>query len=225
MKKILLMVFSIIILTGCSAEYNIKFDKNMNVEEELFAYESDAFYESYSKSSYNRVISFILEPNLEYFNNNDYSIVTDSFDGDKGAKISRKFKDINEYKETSKIYKQAVDEIEYEEVDGIVTIKAKVSINFNEQDQEKYNVENLKLNINLPFVVKSSNADKVKKNTYTWTFDKDNSSREIEIVFNKNKLNIDYTPYIIIGGIVLFIIIVYVYFKNKIKNRNKINEI
>ena len=225
MKKLLLMLFSIIILTGCSAEYNIKFDKNMHVEEELFAYESDDFYSKYEKTSYQKVISSILAPRLGYLNENNYDVLVDSFEGKKGAKISNKFNDFNEYQETSKIYKQSVDIISYDEVDGIVTIKAKVSINLAEQNQEKYKVDKLKLNINLPFVVKSSNADKKSHNTYTWEFDEDNNEREIEIVFDKTKLNINYKLYIIIGGIILALIIIVIYFKTKITNRNNINEI
>jgi len=225
MKKVILALLCVIILSGCKAEYSINFDKKMNIDEELFGYESDEFYESYTNSSYNRVISFILEPNLEYFNNNDYNIKTDSFNGKKGAKINRRFNNFDEYKKISKIYKEAVNDISYNEEDGIVTIKAKVNINTNEQNQEKYYVSDLKLNITLPFEVKDSNADSIDKNTYTWNFNKENNNREIVISFDKNKIKVDYTMYIIIGGIALVLAIIAMFFYFKFKNRDKLNEI
>lgn len=225
MKKVILALLCVIVLSGCSAEYNITFDKNMHVEEELFGYESDEFFSSYTNSSYNRVVSFIIEPNLDYFNNNNYNIDIGSFDGNKGAKINRSFNDFNEYKEISKIYLEAVDDISYTEDNGIVTIKAKIHINTNEQNQEKYYVSNLKLNIKLPFEVKKSNADSVSDGIYTWNFDKENNNREIEISFDKNKVNVDYTLYIIIGGIALAVIIVFMFFYFKFKNHDKLNEI
>ena len=225
MKKVILALLCVIILSGCKAEYNITFDKKMNVDEELFGYENDEFYDSYTNSSYNRVISFILEPSLDYFNNNDYSIKTGDFDGNKGAKINRSFNNFNEYKEISKIYKEAVNDISYNEDNGIVTIKATVHINTDEQNQEKYYVSDLKLNITLPFEVKDSNADSVNKNTYTWNFNKENNNREIVLSFDKNKIKVDYTMYIIFGSIALVLIIIVMFFYFKVKNRDKLNEI
>ena len=221
-KKLLMVLVSLFILTGCSVDYNITFDKDMKVNETMYATETDEFFSNYPNSSYQRVIGFILEPNLDFLNHNDYNVNIDEYSGNKGVKIERDFLDFNEFKNTSKIYLQAVDNIEFIEDGSYITLKAKVSINTNEQNQEKYYVSNLKLNIELPFVVKDSNADMVKKNIYTWNFDKNNNNREIIITFNKDKLNIDYKLYIIIAGSILAVLLVYFGIKYKVKTRNNV---
>ena len=237
MKKVILALLCVIILSGCKAEYNITFDKKMNVDEELFGYENDEFYDSYTNSSYNRVISFILEPSLDYFNNNDYSIKTGDFDGNKGAKINRSFNNFNEYKEiygAAQLYevssKSEDPEIRKTSLEKLAECYTQLNntdghINTDEQNQEKYYVSDLKLNITLPFEVKDSNADSVNKNTYTWNFNKENNNREIVLSFDKNKIKVDYTMYIIFGSIALVLIIIVMFFYFKVKNRDKLNEI
>lgn len=221
-KKLLMVLVSLFILTGCSVDYSITFDKNMKVNETMHATETDEFYSNYPNSSYQRVISFILEPNLDFLNHNDYNVNIEEYNGNKGVKIERDFLDFNEFRNISLIYLQAVDGIEFIEDGSYITLKAKVSINTNEQDQERYYVSNLKLNIELPFVVKDSNADKVKKNVYTWNFDANNNNREIIITFNKDKLNINYKLYIMIAGVILFILLVYFGIKYRVKTRNNV---
>ena len=67
-KRILYVIALILLCCGCSTKYTIEIDENLGVKEYAKAVETDEFFEQYPNSSVERVIGFLLEPNLEYLN-------------------------------------------------------------------------------------------------------------------------------------------------------------
>lgn len=227
-KKIIFIVCLIILCCGCTSEYKIVIDKDLKVKETLVALEDSEFYKQYEKSSVQRVIGFILNPNLDYLNENGFAISHILNEKEAGVSITNQYNSIEEYKAISKIIYQFADEFEYIEKEDYITLKITGSFNGNEQDQSgKYVVDSSNISIQLPHDVKEHNADKVDKDNgiYTWIFETNGEQREILITFNK-KIKPDYTVlYVLIGGIILIVAGGYYVLSKTVfgnKNRNEI---
>lgn len=227
-KKIIFIVCLIILCCGCTSEYTIVLDKDLKVKETMIALEDSEFYSQYKKSSVQRVIGFILNPNLEYLNNNGFVISNILGSKEAGVKITNEYDSIEKYKEISKIIYQFAEDFEYSEDGDYITLRIIGSFNGNEQDQSgKYVVDSSKISIQLPHTVKEHNANNVDEDNdvYTWIFEKSGEQREILIVFNK-KVPKDYTVlYVLIGGIILIVIGGYYFMKKTIFNSKDRNEI
>ena len=63
MKKIILLIGIVFILTGCSVEYNLTIDKNLKAIEELEMTGTKDFFDIYYKNSKLSVVSMLLEDN------------------------------------------------------------------------------------------------------------------------------------------------------------------
>lgn len=228
MKKYLLILIMLLLLTGCDAEYTITFDDDMKVHESIKLLEDNEFYEQYYKSTTNDVINFLIEPYKAELNNNGYN-KKNIIELDKnGVLIDNEFKEFSEYQDNSKFIKLLTDNIDYNVDDRKVSIKAKIIIDtdLDSQDQESHPVSNLKLNIKVPFKVISSNADKVdsKNSIYTWYIDEDNNEKSIDITFEKPLLAKKYYSYIFLGILLLVLLIVAITIYGKFNNE-KTNEI
>lgn len=241
MKKILLSIILILISTGCSVKYNIKIDRNMKIKETVTGLETAEFFAQYEKSSIRRVISFILEPHLEYLNNNNYS-VNNVLGTESGVEITKEYQNFDSYIKNldtndslelnERAYQSLGSNFNYMKEGNIVTIQFNGKLPGDDtQNQEVFRIDDADISITLPFVVEEHNADSYDKktNTYTWRLDRENPEKEILIKFDKSKLKIDYLKYIILGVVIfvgIFIIYqVYNFIQNIRNNNSKRNEI
>ncbi len=230
MKKILLIVFMVLICAGCEANYTIKFDGDLNVEERLRALEDAEFFKQYENSSAGRVVGFILEPYLDELNNKGYTTETHITNQDSGVFINKKYKSLEEYIKSTILANEFTDKINYE-VDGDkVTLSAVGKFSTGGQDQTHFSVDEGSITINIPFKVIEHNADEVDGDDYTWNIDgKKGEQRELKLVFDKssfkNGTSDKFSPIIflviagvlLIGGFMLY---------NKIKGkRENVNQI
>ncbi len=230
MRKIILFLV-LIIFTGCSVEYNLIINKDLVVEEQIKATETNAFFNMYKFSDKSEVIGFIFEP---YFEETDKSLyVYEMIDNNEmgGVLISRTFLSIQDYKDNTDAAKYLFEKINYDEHGKIITLKASNFYLYNEDDPERPAINNAKITINSIFKVVEHNADEVKNNDYIWNTNKNTEEKEIIISFDKTKQNnfinineeikISYSVILIIIlgiGIVIFVIFI----KNKEQQNNQI---
>lgn len=224
-KNIILVIVIILLCCGCTADYTVSINEDLSVNESMTALEDEEFFKQYDKSSVQRVIGFLLKPNLDYLNSNGFKITQLFNSNTAGVKIENSYKSIDDYKKISKIIDQFADEFEYTVDGNKVTIKIVGKFNADEQDQEvdKYLVENGKINIKLPHKVYEHNADSVDKDKgiYTWNIKEAGVEREILLVFDKN-IRKDLIYYIVIGGIIVVIgIIEVVIYKGILDNKSR----
>ena len=225
-KKISLILLVLLILcSGCTAQYTLSIQEDLSVKESFTAMEDAEFYNEYTHSSVQKVIGFILEPNLDYLNENGFTITEIINKRDAGVEIENSYKSIEEYKEKSKVTNQLADDWTYEENGDEITLTIKGAFSQEEQSQDgRYVVDEAQINIQLPFTVVSHNADEHEEGTdiYTWSFDQNTEEKEITITFNKN-IERKFSPVYIVIGVMVAIILIIVYIIFAAKKENKKN--
>lgn len=195
MKKSLIMLTSIFLITGCSATYNITIDES-GVNEELSiksesSQESKQVYNYYLPLQYE--ITNNLEPDIEnkkYDGIEYYDSKIVSVDGLNSLQYNHKFS-LDDYKESS-IINTSYSDFDYN------------LYKYNDKDENSYmrimtisdpkyfdyyeSLEKVIINITTDYEVIINNADSVQNNTYTWTIDPQNL-KQIYLIYkidNKN---------------------------------------
>lgn len=243
--KILVLTISLILLSGCTNQYNLEIKEDLSISEKIIIMESKAVYESpanqleMAKESFNAGMQINDKEKIyyyEFFENKD----------NYGIEIVKDYANFNEYLSKSLAYKKVYDDLSYI-VNGDTIILSTIgnfkTENFttgsseNATEEEKDGIAQLipkdcYFSIKLPFNVIYHNADKVdkKENIYYWLINQDTIDKEINISFDSTKkyfnfikvlTEMDYTLFLIIGIIILGIYVMYS-IKTKSENNNRI---
>lgn len=225
----------ILLLTGCTAEYNVTISKDLKVEENVVVLGDDRFKitGSYTIDSiYNALINNYSDI-YNIVKNNNINKYSDS--GNLSASSEKSYNNLNDYVLSDYIKVLYSDGLSLKENGSVITIASdNLMDNFwlflDDMDSDPLITE-LKINIKLPFVVTDHNADDVDEdsNTYTWVYNQNNASKQISIEFDKDRLFTENNILLIIlkYGLFFLIIGVIVYFGYKIliNNGNKNNKI
>ena len=228
-RKFILLFFFVMLCCGCEANYTLRINEDLTVSETLRATEPAEFFQEYGNSSVQRVIGFILEPNLEVINENKYNIGYINETDKAGASLSKEYQSLEEYAKNTKITGQYGPEVSYTKQGDEVTLSITGSFSRDEQDQEAgYKVDTAVINVIVPFEVTNHNADSFDKdtNTYTWNFDENSTSKTLTLTFNqavqKEEKSSDWYVYLGIGLIVILILVyagLTIVHQNKIRNQ------
>lgn len=216
-KKIKYIVISVLLLlvTGCSGNYNVKINEDMSVNEELYLTIEN------KEGLYQKTLKIFNDNNVK---EKDYEVVL----SDDNLKITynASYNSIEEYILNSKVYHQLIDNIELNKsnnyVDLYVNEKLKLSnSNMKQNGTNLTDLDILQVNIENPFEVNFSNAELVTDNVYTWTIKNGDIEKKIQMQF---KPSLDIFPYrqVIVLSIVIicFVIIgvsIYVRYKKSQK--------
>ena len=224
-KKILFIIFIVVICTGCNVKYTLTVNKDNTIEESTYAAEDYSFFENYPHSSVGRIIGLLLQPHLDKLNSNEYNVETNIKSKSGGVRITKTFDSIEEYSKNSLFYSQFTDKIDCNVDGNIVTLTAKGKFVGESQNQNKLPVSSAEIKIIVPFKVLESNADVVDGNEYIWNAD--TNEREIKIVYDKSKENkkSNYSTFIIIGAIIIITIIslaIFMKFSSKKESVNRV---
>lgn len=220
MKKGFLLIIAILLLSGCTVEYNVNFTKNSanelvilnNVTDEVFPVE--AYYNEQGASE-----TPIEIEGIEYYDitksanatNLTYNFPIDRYPESKGANLCYKNVSINKMNDgsfnllTTK-YNSCIDY--YPELEQII-INLKFTNDFN---------------------ITRNNADKVDGNTYTWIIDRNNYNNkgiELSYAFKEeaeeeqiNEKSSKYNILIILGSFLVLGVIIAIVIKLKNKKVN-----
>lgn len=198
-KKIKYIVISVLLLlvTGCSGNYNVKINEDMSVNEELYLTIEN------KEGLYQKTLKIFNDNNVK---EKDYEVVL----SDDNLKITynASYNSIEEYILNSKVYHQLIDNIELNKsnnyVDLYVNEKLKLSnSNMKQNGTNLTDLDVLQVNIENPFEVNFSNAELVTDNVYTWTIKNGDIEKKIQMQF---KPSLDIFPYRQV--IVLFVVII-----------------
>ena len=209
MKKILLLIITTILLTGCKATYDITFEEE-KIYDSIKVYTDSKNVNSASEDTLNDFLLKIGEWERGY----DY-YKRDLYTSDKitGYHYTYDFP-YDQYDATSQIRKCYKDfEFTYED-----TINLKTSNEFLCASYYK-DVKNFEISITSKYQINSSNADQVSNNKHTWIINKNNyKNKPIIIEIDKNREAKKEMPKIDIKMILIFIIfilLILVYLVNK----------
>ncbi len=238
MKKRINILLVLLLLTGCTCEYDLKISKETYKEEiKLIASNTEENNQLNQK--------WIIPINREIYNHPgdsetpipaDTEIYKYTLSGNTLI-FSYNF-DGNQYQKSSAVANCYNTLTVTNYMNSMILSTSKNAICF-----EQYpTLTNLIVNITIDGKVSSHNADRVNGNVYTWQINRNNaSSKAINLVIDNlndepttSKLNNnsstnsttkkDYTLYIFCGILLIVIVVIYIIF-NKIKNNEKDNDI
>lgn len=217
-KKIKYIVISVLLLlvTGCSGNYNVKINEDMSVNEELYLTIEN------KEGLYQKTLKIFNDNNVK---EKDYEVVL----SDDNLKITynTSYNSIEEYILNSKVYHQLIDNIELNKsnnyVDLYVNEKLKLSnSNMKQNGTNLTDLDVLQVNIENPFEVNFSNAELVTDNVYTWTIKNGDIEKKIQMQF---KPSLDIFPYrqvIVLSVVIICFIIIGVSIYIRYKKSQKI---
>lgn len=222
MKKIIL-VFVVLLLSGCSLDYELEVNKDLSLIETINVIEPKSKIYAHELD-----IDGYIEENIEYYSsqqeNNRYNIYNGS-DNTRaiGVAISN-YNNFDDYCEINTLKNNFFSDCEMEKQGNIVTINfvSAISNNYFVSSYVSAALFNSAyFNITIPYKVTYSNADSVdlEKSIYTWKYTTDDYLKDITITFDtayESQKPINYSMYIL-GGIILVVIIsgIYIYYKYK----------
>lgn len=199
MKKYIIFIVSIFLLTGCNVKYNLVINENGKVDETVLFSENDDVLKQYN-SNINNGIKDIANFYFSGENNISPEIIIDTtnLNSKKNGStsnygLSRNFSSISEYGtglffnyyfKESKIQQENNNWILFGSGFNWDSVK-----NLSSDYKYKFNVDNITIAIKLANKVIENNASKINKdeNIYYWVFNKDNyNDNYIKLVYSKN---------------------------------------
>lgn len=213
-KKITLLIMSIL-LTGCSANYNVSFDKE-KIHDSIEIYENSSIINNANTEKENEINDLILdwENGYDFYQRELYT--TDKI---TGYRYTYDF-NYDEYDAMSQLRRC------YEDFDfkfDANSIRLSTSQEFLCGSYYP-NSKEITINITSRYEIISSNADKHDKNKYTWIINKDNyEDHPIKIEINRNneynapKERILSTGQILV--LILFVVLVIILVIRKRRNK------
>lgn len=212
-KKIIILLF-VIILTGCSGTYNLKFNDDLSIKEELNV--------EIPSTEENKQKTLDLFKNNK-INNKKYSIK--SSNNRLKIKYSEEYISIEDYIVNSNLYHLLFDSISYDKTDKYIEVEAKNALDLKNNSIYKvnnYDISLFQINLESTHKILSSNYDQKEGNIYSWTIDENTKEKEINFKIStdyyKNKI-VYLVPLIIIG---LVIVISFIYLYNRIRKTNRL---
>ena len=203
--KVIILLFSIILLSGCSGTYNIKINEDLSIEENVnFTIPKD-------NDSYEKTVKLFEDNNIS---EKKYEVVA----SDENVKVTynEKYDSIEDYIINSKLYKNLFERINYsidrKKLNISTESKFKLDNSLSSNITDDYNVSLLQINIETPYKVVENDADSVSENIYSWVLNKDTTDKKINMVININSKSNNYISIIvlILIGIVSIGSIIYV---------------
>jgi len=215
MKKVLVMALTLLLLTGCSAEYSLHLDKNFL--ERTYLYEKNDIIENLEtydmyESDEHYIEGYVYE--LTKFEK-DFDVEREELSGDENS--GYRYSKIYKY---DKMDKESMIYDCYDNID--VSYKGNIMIKTSDQFKcfDKYSLLDdvtVKIYYNGPLV--NTNADNYSNGVYTWKIDKENySNKPIYLEVERKKRNHTFE---IISGIVFILLCGVVYLLYYKKNNKK----
>lgn len=217
MKKLLLVIVCIFMLTGCDIEYNLTIDNDSFDEKIVLSIlKQDTSFENmtdYLKNkipiSNERYETKFYEPSIDVHENSydlvyDYSYDLDSFKN--GFFVNNCYTDIN-----------------ITEDGDILNISSGKDFRCLSPDNGLI-ADSAKINIKTKLEVLDNNADSVNGDTYTWNINRNNyETKTINLKLKKvNENNFDFSFIIYIAIPIIIFGVIFVLAKNRIRKINKI---
>ncbi|MBE6153565.1 MAG: hypothetical protein E7166_05015 [Firmicutes bacterium] len=190
----LLIIISLIFITGCSTKYDLTIDSDLNLKETVTLYENNKTLEVYNNNL--KLVpdqKFSQYKEMSTFKN--YKLIKKIFEKDKtGGVIQTKFSSLEKYRD-SFVLTTIFEDIQFLEYGNIVNIQTSgynPSIFVSEEDFEFF-MEDIEVNIKFHNDVVENNAQKYdeKTNTYTWILNQDSKSGNIMFSIDKSKKRYD----------------------------------
>lgn len=181
MKKIIMLVTILLVLTGCTAKYSITINEDLTVIEEASLAGTSEFYETYYKSTKKNVLKMLIDSYKDILdaNNYEYKLVEEE---EPFVKVQNKYDNVRDYIEKTILFNDYFDTVKYIEDGNIKKIETEGYYPNNPEDPNRFDIKELEISITCPYKVINNNAKRVNKKTNTYYFD----------LFKDNKIIFEY---------------------------------
>ena len=214
--KIFIIGILLILVTGCSGNYNLKINDDMSIDEELYLTIDN------TNNTYTKTLKIFKENNIS---EKDYEVVL----SDNNVRIiyNKKYDSMEEYILDSKIYHELIDEIQFNKsndyIDLYVNQKLKLSNdNIKSNGTNLVDLDVLQINIENPFSVNYTNAEIVNDNVYTWTIKKGDIEKKIQMQFKPSLNVLPYKQVAVLSTVIICSLIIIFTIYRRYKKRQKI---
>lgn len=235
MKKKILFLFLVLLLTGCKADYNLKINLGGNVIESGSIYiESSLLGKGNNSSDYNVFLEDLLKKSGADVYRTTMKIKKSNY---VGVLFYHRYNSLSGYTNLTPAIRLLYDSVYDTNTNGYVQIhssdKSKISEYHNPTSDVPSRVEGFEISISLPYKVVKNNATKVDSvnNTYTWVLLPGMSNDNIILEYRENEFYttnplylarfVDLYIYIAIA-LVLIILLVIAMIKSKLPYVNKL---
>lgn len=211
--KIILLILSIILLTGCSGNYNININEDLSIDENLYLTIDN------SDTAYENTLKIFDENNID---KDKYDV---SINGDDIIiEYNDKFETIDDYIINSNIYHQLIDEITYNKTDKYIDLYTNQYLKLKEDNDigNTNDLDVIQINVKVPFKMISNNSDIYNDDIYTWTIDKNTTQKKISMNFEMRPSGFPYSQVIMIVTLVVVITIFTIILIRRFRNSQKI---
>ena len=206
MKKVLILLVGLLLLTGCSVKYNLLINEDLTIEEKAQLTGTENFFKNYYKTAKKNVLKSILEEyeNSLKENNYEYKLIDDTT---PYVEVTRKYSDALEFTKKSLLFNDYFDEVKYS-LDGNIAKIETIGFNPNDPDNpERFDIKELEIKITCPFNVKNHNATSIDKKTNTYYYKLDSENNKIMLEYNiSSKFNPNRDMYLLILGLGVIVI-------------------
>ena len=215
MKKILFILITCLLLTGCTVNYNLEINDN-NFKETITGSVLNKELDTNNSTSINNYSFLLSEEQPSFYKNENifYNKTTNNTQEGIDFDFNYTFNENNF--NNSRIINECFDNHIYEYKDNkyYLVVSGKFNCNYSETTN---------INITTDYNVTSNNAQKIKNNTYTWTIDENNKDNIYFFITidktNKSNFNLSWNTFKTIGLIIIILLSsICIYFVKKDKN-------
>ena len=214
--KIFIIGILLILVTGCSGNYNLKINDDMSIDEELYLTIDN------TNNAYTKTLKIFKENNIP---EKDYEVVLS--DNNVRITYNKKYDSMEEYILDSKIYHELIDEIQFNKSNDYIDLYVNQKLKLSNDDIQSngtnlVDLDVLQINIENPFSVNYTNAEIVNDNVYTWTIKKGDIEKKIQMQF-KPSLNVfPYKQVAVLSTVIICSLIIIFTIYRRYKKRQKI---
>lgn len=220
MKKIVILLFFIFLITGCNVKVDLTINENLEVNEIISMGGTEELFKTYYQTTPSTVIDNLLKSwdGNKILSENNYLYRKSVSDNFKGIIAEKKYVSLDEYINTSIFYNQMYEKILYNTNGDLITFKLENLLPDAQQVIGRVNITSFALKIKVPFKVTDSNADRIDKetNTYIWHVAKYKGKENVILTFDKSMMyeGKSYNILLItfISVIIVFVILILLYY-------------
>lgn len=188
MKKIVLLIICVLMLSGCTASSTFDISFNEKVKEKSKISENVSNIDTIDQGM-DDYLSDTIDIYKDDLDNGKYKYKTTYDDTQAVGEFSTSYDNVCSAFINSIFTKQFFTELSCDVVEGYYEINGKVSYFICEDNcMELPVINSAVLNINLPQKAVSNNADEIEGNTYTWNFEEGQGEKVVELKFKQNKI-------------------------------------
>lgn len=226
MKKIIVLLILLFVVTGCQVDYQIDIDKDLQITENVKMTGTTEFFNIYYKTQKINVLKMMLDTRerKETLTKNGYVYTIENEDLPY-VYATKSYSSLDDYINGTIFYKQLFTDINFYKENSIITFKASGFIINDPENPERYNIKGLTIKIKTPYAASDNNADSYdsKTNTYRWVITDETLDKEILLKFDTNRLYINNLVMYISIAILIILVIVFILIVRKLIEKNKKN--